>query len=76
MSSVGLKVGLGEIAGVGSFRQLKKEPVGKYIASVFDFFPISPNIISNPNCVNVLFMISRPLIMPSLVANRNDPSSR
>ena len=76
MSSAGLKVELEESAGAASFWWLKKEPVGKYIASVFDFFPLLPTCISNPSCSNVLFMISRPLIISLLAAKRKDPSSR
>ncbi len=75
VSSAGLKYA----AAVGGSRLvgwLKKEPTGKYIASVFDFLPFDPTCISNPSCLNVLLMISNPLIMSSLVAKRKEPSSR
>ena len=78
MSSAGLNAELDESAGGGGELAgwLKNLPVGKYIASVLDFFSLLPTCISNPICANVLFIMSRPLIISSLVAKRKDPSSR
>jgi hypothetical protein len=55
---------------------LKKELVGKYIASVFDFVSPLPTCISNPIELKMLFIISSPLTRSVRLWNKKEPSSR